>query len=161
MTAMDQILLVNNSKRAETIFCLCVYVWDKCVIFFLNPILRVASPQRNDAERGRYRQHLHTECHHLCQQRLPVAQSSRWIRLRTVYHLSAIRCIRIDFKQSCRALWDFLFLLLTKIFSSITADDMDRITIENGMKDIGTGTCIKFVPRTHEASFLDIQPRYG
>lgn len=40
-------------------------------------------------------------------------------------------------------------------------DDMDRITIENGMKDIGSGTCVKFVPRTHEASFLDIQPRYG
>lgn len=41
------------------------------------------------------------------------------------------------------------------------ADDMDRITIETGMQDISSGTCIKFVPRTHEASFLDIQPRYG
>lgn len=38
---------------------------------------------------------------------------------------------------------------------------MDRITIENGMQDISSGTCIKFVPRTHEANFLDIQPRYG
>lgn len=38
---------------------------------------------------------------------------------------------------------------------------MDRITIETGMQDISSGTCIKFVPRTHEASFLDIQPRYG
>ncbi|XP_028292412.1 high choriolytic enzyme 1-like isoform X1 [Gouania willdenowi] len=40
-------------------------------------------------------------------------------------------------------------------------DDMDRITIETGMQDIATGTCVKFIPRTHEASFLDIQPRYG
>lgn len=40
-------------------------------------------------------------------------------------------------------------------------DDMDRITIETGMQDISAGTCIKFVPRTHEANFLDIQPRYG
>ncbi|KAM8855632.1 high choriolytic enzyme 1 [Spinachia spinachia] len=40
-------------------------------------------------------------------------------------------------------------------------DDMDRITIETGMQDIASGTCIKFVPRTHEANFLDIQPRYG
>lgn len=40
-------------------------------------------------------------------------------------------------------------------------DDMDRITVETGMQDISAGTCIKFVPRTHEASFLDIQPRYG
>lgn len=38
---------------------------------------------------------------------------------------------------------------------------MDRITIETGMQDISSGTCIKFVPRTHEANFLDIQPRYG
>uniref|UniRef100_A0A3Q3KJ85 Metalloendopeptidase n=1 Tax=Mastacembelus armatus TaxID=205130 RepID=A0A3Q3KJ85_9TELE len=40
-------------------------------------------------------------------------------------------------------------------------DDMDRITIETGMQDISSGTCIKFVPRSHEVSFLDIQPRYG
>uniref|UniRef100_A0A3Q3AY55 Metalloendopeptidase n=2 Tax=Kryptolebias marmoratus TaxID=37003 RepID=A0A3Q3AY55_KRYMA len=40
-------------------------------------------------------------------------------------------------------------------------DDMDRITIETGMQDISSGSCVKFVPRTHEASFLDIQPRYG
>ncbi|XP_075334843.1 hatching enzyme 1.2 [Odontesthes bonariensis] len=40
-------------------------------------------------------------------------------------------------------------------------EDMDRITIETGMQDISAGTCIKFVPRTHEANFLDVQPRYG
>lgn len=40
-------------------------------------------------------------------------------------------------------------------------DDMDRITIEGGMQDISSGTCIKFIPRTHEPNFLDIQPRYG
>ncbi|KAJ3591738.1 hypothetical protein NHX12_006870 [Muraenolepis orangiensis] len=40
-------------------------------------------------------------------------------------------------------------------------DDMDRITIETGMQDISIDTCVKFVPRTHEGSFLDIQPRYG
>ncbi|KAK2906157.1 hypothetical protein Q8A73_010100 [Channa argus] len=40
-------------------------------------------------------------------------------------------------------------------------DDMDRITVETGMQDISSGTCIKFVQRTHEANFLDIQPRYG
>lgn len=38
---------------------------------------------------------------------------------------------------------------------------MDRITIENGMQDISSGTCVKFIPRTHEPNFLDIQPRYG
>lgn len=38
---------------------------------------------------------------------------------------------------------------------------MDRITIEGGMQDISSGTCIKFIPRTREPNFLDIQPRYG
>ncbi|XP_042565268.1 high choriolytic enzyme 2 [Clupea harengus] len=40
-------------------------------------------------------------------------------------------------------------------------DDMDRITIETGMLDILSQTCIKFVPRTHEANFLNIQPKRG
>lgn len=41
------------------------------------------------------------------------------------------------------------------------SDDMDRITIETGMLDILSQTCIKFVPRTHEANFLNIQPKRG
>ncbi|XP_030283303.1 high choriolytic enzyme 2 [Sparus aurata] len=40
-------------------------------------------------------------------------------------------------------------------------DDMDRITIESGMQDISSATCVKFIQRTVEGSFLDIQPRYG
>ncbi|MFT7808004.1 high choriolytic enzyme 1-like isoform X2 [Arapaima gigas] len=39
--------------------------------------------------------------------------------------------------------------------------DMDRITIELGILDISSRTCVKFVPRTHEADFLDIQPMCG
>uniref|UniRef100_A0A3Q3JU86 Metalloendopeptidase n=1 Tax=Monopterus albus TaxID=43700 RepID=A0A3Q3JU86_MONAL len=52
------------------------------------------------------------------------------------------------------------FVYVPYIISALY-DDMDRITIETGMQDITSGTCIKFVPRTHEANFLDIQPRYG
>ncbi|XP_070296111.1 high choriolytic enzyme 2, partial [Salvelinus sp. IW2-2015] len=40
-------------------------------------------------------------------------------------------------------------------------DDMDRITIEMGMLDILLETCVKFVPRSHETNYLDIQPRFG
>ncbi|XP_076118892.1 high choriolytic enzyme 2 [Alosa pseudoharengus] len=40
-------------------------------------------------------------------------------------------------------------------------DDMDRIAIETGMLDISSQTCVKFVPRTHEANFIDIQPKRG
>ncbi|KAK3568967.1 hypothetical protein QTP86_021378, partial [Hemibagrus guttatus] len=40
-------------------------------------------------------------------------------------------------------------------------DNMDRITIEMGMLDISSSTCVKFVPRTHQADFVDIQPRFG
>ncbi|KAG9349280.1 hypothetical protein JZ751_027723 [Albula glossodonta] len=35
------------------------------------------------------------------------------------------------------------------------------MTIETGMQDISTGTCVKFVPRSHEANYLDIQPKLG
>eukprot|EP00066_Takifugu_rubripes_P019607 XP_011608873.1 PREDICTED: high choriolytic enzyme 1-like [Takifugu rubripes] len=52
------------------------------------------------------------------------------------------------------------FVYVPYIISPIY-DDMDRITIEGGMQDISSGTCIKFIPRTHEPNFLDIQPRYG
>lgn len=38
---------------------------------------------------------------------------------------------------------------------------MDRITIEMGMLDILLKTCVKFVPRSHETNYLDIQPRFG
>ncbi|KAL2081393.1 hypothetical protein ACEWY4_023246 [Coilia grayii] len=40
-------------------------------------------------------------------------------------------------------------------------DDMDRITIETGMLDIMSQTCVKFIPRTHQANFLNIQPKRG
>uniref|UniRef100_A0A672JHY9 Metalloendopeptidase n=1 Tax=Salarias fasciatus TaxID=181472 RepID=A0A672JHY9_SALFA len=52
------------------------------------------------------------------------------------------------------------FVYVPYIMSPIY-DDMDRITIETGMQDISSGTCVKFIQRTHEANFLDIQPRYG
>lgn len=95
-------------SEQKIIFCPCLCLRQMCY-FFSPPIIRVASPQRNDAERGRYRQHLHAERHYLCQQCLPVAQSSRWICLCTVHHLSAIRCGCKDFKQSCQTLGDFFF----------------------------------------------------
>jgi len=38
---------------------------------------------------------------------------------------------------------------------------MDRITIETGMLDISSATCVKFVPRTHQADFINIQSRSG
>uniref|UniRef100_A0A8C1KZV0 Metalloendopeptidase n=1 Tax=Cyprinus carpio TaxID=7962 RepID=A0A8C1KZV0_CYPCA len=40
-------------------------------------------------------------------------------------------------------------------------EDMDRITIETGMLDISSATCVKFVPRTHEPNFLNIESRTG
>ncbi|KAF4086667.1 hypothetical protein AMELA_G00086870 [Ameiurus melas] len=40
-------------------------------------------------------------------------------------------------------------------------DNMDRITIEMGMLDISSATCVKFVPRTHQTDFVDIQPKFG
>uniref|UniRef100_A0A3P8VXY1 Metalloendopeptidase n=1 Tax=Cynoglossus semilaevis TaxID=244447 RepID=A0A3P8VXY1_CYNSE len=75
----------------------------------------------------------------------------------TLYPQSAINC------PGNACLWPKSidgFVYVPYIISPLY-DDMDRITVETGMQDIGAGTCIKFVPRTHEANFLDIQPRYG
>ncbi|XP_016420603.1 high choriolytic enzyme 1-like [Sinocyclocheilus rhinocerous] len=52
------------------------------------------------------------------------------------------------------------FVYVPYIISPIY-DDMDRITVETGMLDISSATCVKFVPRTHEANFLNIQSRTG
>ncbi|XP_055072463.1 high choriolytic enzyme 1 [Misgurnus anguillicaudatus] len=73
-------------------------------------------------------------------------------------HRSAITCAAGD---SC--LWPKSidgFVYVPYIISHLY-DDMDRITIETGMLDISSKTCVKFVPRTHQANFLNIQSRSG
>ncbi|KAG7463710.1 hypothetical protein MATL_G00179680 [Megalops atlanticus] len=40
-------------------------------------------------------------------------------------------------------------------------DDMDRINIQSGMEAIENGTCIRFVPWTHQRDYIDIQPKSG
>ncbi|XP_066544159.1 hatching enzyme 1.2 isoform X2 [Amia ocellicauda] len=40
-------------------------------------------------------------------------------------------------------------------------NEIDRITIESGMEEIANGTCIRFVPWTHQRNYLDIQPKSG
>ncbi|XP_018621695.2 low choriolytic enzyme [Scleropages formosus] len=39
--------------------------------------------------------------------------------------------------------------------------DLDRMTIQDGMESIENGTCIRFVPWTHQVDYLDIQPKSG
>ncbi|KAI1898308.1 hypothetical protein AGOR_G00070990 [Albula goreensis] len=40
-------------------------------------------------------------------------------------------------------------------------DDMDRLAIQSGMEGIENGTCIRFVPWTHQRDYIDIQPKSG
>uniref|UniRef100_A0A4W4H8E2 Metalloendopeptidase n=1 Tax=Electrophorus electricus TaxID=8005 RepID=A0A4W4H8E2_ELEEL len=40
-------------------------------------------------------------------------------------------------------------------------NDKDRRTIKRGMELIESGTCVRFVPRTHQRDFLEIQPKSG
>ncbi|XP_048857816.1 hatching enzyme 1.2-like isoform X2 [Brienomyrus brachyistius] len=40
-------------------------------------------------------------------------------------------------------------------------NDLDLITIQEGMEAIENGTCVRFVPRTHQNDYLDIQPKSG
>ncbi|KAB5577456.1 hypothetical protein PHYPO_G00210460 [Pangasianodon hypophthalmus] len=39
--------------------------------------------------------------------------------------------------------------------------EVDRLTIKQGMDLIERDTCVRFVPRTHQRDFLDIQPKTG
>ncbi|XP_062862683.1 hatching enzyme 1.2 [Trichomycterus rosablanca] len=39
--------------------------------------------------------------------------------------------------------------------------EVDRSNIEQGMKIIERDTCVRFIPRTHQRDFLDIQPKSG
>ncbi|XP_060731584.1 hatching enzyme 1.2 isoform X1 [Tachysurus vachellii] len=39
--------------------------------------------------------------------------------------------------------------------------EVDRRTIKQGMNLIERNTCVRFVPRTHQRDFLDIQPKTG
>ncbi|KAL0985678.1 hypothetical protein UPYG_G00160390 [Umbra pygmaea] len=39
--------------------------------------------------------------------------------------------------------------------------DLDQRIIKTGMDEIESGTCVRFVPRTHQRDYLDIQPQSG
>lgn len=56
--------------------------------------------------------------------------------------------------------FSFIIFILLKLYY-FAVDNMDRITIEMGMLDITSVTCVKFVPRTHQADFVEIQPKFG
>uniref|UniRef100_A0A673NJT5 Metalloendopeptidase n=1 Tax=Sinocyclocheilus rhinocerous TaxID=307959 RepID=A0A673NJT5_9TELE len=70
---------------------------------------------------------------------------------------SAITCL-VDSCRWPRSVDGFVYVpyIISPLY-----DDMDRIAIETGMLDISSATCVKFVPRTHEANFLNIQSRTG
>ncbi|XP_030613591.1 low choriolytic enzyme isoform X3 [Archocentrus centrarchus] len=39
--------------------------------------------------------------------------------------------------------------------------DLDATLIKKGMENIEAGTCVRFVPRTHQRDYIDIQPKSG
>lgn len=38
---------------------------------------------------------------------------------------------------------------------------METKLIKKGMENIEKGTCVRFVPRTHQQDYIDIQPKSG
>ncbi|XP_036428826.1 low choriolytic enzyme [Colossoma macropomum] len=68
---------------------------------------------------------------------------------------------RSCFAQSC--LWNksvdghvYIAYTLSPLYS-----ELDESGIKRGMKLIERGTCVRFVPKTHEKDYLDIQPKSG
>ncbi|KAM9431702.1 hatching enzyme 1.2 [Clarias gariepinus] len=65
------------------------------------------------------------------------------------------------FAQSClwsRSVDGHIYIAYT-LSSEYT--EVDRQTIKQGMRLIQRNTCVRFVPRTHQRDFLDIQPKTG
>ncbi|KAG2459605.1 UVS2 protein, partial [Polypterus senegalus] len=50
---------------------------------------------------------------------------------------------------------------ITILWENILKDDIEKMAIETGMQDIANGTCIRFVPRSHESNYLNIQSKTG
>ncbi|XP_063353908.1 hatching enzyme 1.2-like isoform X2 [Pelmatolapia mariae] len=40
-------------------------------------------------------------------------------------------------------------------------NEMDTVLIKTGMANVEQGTCVRFVPRTHQRDYIDIQPKSG
>ncbi|XP_029385692.1 high choriolytic enzyme 1 isoform X2 [Echeneis naucrates] len=75
--------------------------------------------------------------------------------------VSAGRRAKVCFARSC--LWSksvdghvYIPYRLSPEYS-----EMETKMIKNGMENIEEGTCVKFVPRTHQRDFIDIQQKAG
>lgn len=53
------------------------------------------------------------------------------------------------------------FCILTCLFLSTIVDATERKTILRAMKDFEYKTCIRFIPRAAQRTYLSIEPRYG
>lgn len=77
-----------------------------------------------------------------------------------------ICCVVVmDVKLICTSLYVFVrfyFLIFYFIFHArVLLAEVDQMNIDQAMKMIESGTCVRFVPRSHERDFLDIQPKSG
>ena len=54
-----------------------------------------------------------------------------------------------------------LSLLLGCVSLIHSTDDLDQRIIKSGMENMERGTCVRFVPWTHQRDYLDIQPKSG
>ncbi|XP_053733833.1 hatching enzyme 1.2 isoform X1 [Synchiropus splendidus] len=75
--------------------------------------------------------------------------------------VSTGRRAKVCFARSC--LWnksvDGHVYIAYNIASAYS--EMDKKIIKKGMENIEKGTCVRFVPRTHQRDFIDIQPKSG
>lgn len=71
------------------------------------------------------------------------------------------RGVKTCFARSCLWAKSVDGYVYVPYYISTEYDDMDRVAIQGGMEGIENGTCIRFVPRTHQRDFIDIQPKSG
>lgn len=74
-------------------------------------------------------------------------------------HCNSAQCVT---EFGCKYLYDWVFF--PPVYSIQTLKwtaEMETKVIKKGMENIQKGTCVRFVPRTHQEDYIDIKPKSG
>lgn len=82
----------------------------------------------------------------------------------TLFDFSKCNTLQYDtFETRQLCMWWFINcpFLVYSVWTSKWTAEVETKLIKKGMENIEKGTCVRFVPRTHEQDYIDIQPKSG
>lgn len=72
----------------------------------------------------------------------------------------ALKWVKYSWAPNVNSVCQYTFVLC-QACTWFLPDEMDQLVIKRRMEDLEDGTCIRFVPWTHQKDYLDIQPKSG